>query len=90
MKTTVIALSLLAVLVVGCNRPPELKPGDMFCINQIGLGAEKFFVARSVKYPWVEANPQKCKIGSPTDMTFWINLESVGSFSPNCVCREQG
>ena len=88
-----IVLGLLAAAVViagGCtSRPPDMKPGDNFCMNTVGLGGRvRFFIVRSMKYPWVEASPNPDCEGARSSRTYWINLESVGDFSPNCVCEK--
>jgi hypothetical protein len=83
-----LSCAISAIAIAGCSRPP-LNPGDKFCLDSAGFGGTKFFEAKSVSYPWVEAKPNAaCVKNAPADMTFWINLEAVPAFSPNCVCKE--
>ena len=86
---SLLVAALAATALWGCKRPP-LNQGDKFCLDSGGFGGTRFFEVKSVSYPWVEAKPNAaCVKNAGADMTFWINLEAVPAFSPNCVCKEE-
>lgn len=102
MKRTVFAVLVIAIATLSCNRPqlvstgdggteaiesrPHMNPGDKFCLATAGFGGTRFYVVRGMNYPWVKASPNADCVDSGADMTFWINLEAVPAFSPDCVC----
>ncbi len=92
---------LLSTLLPACERPklmtegqsvearPHMNPGDKFCLASPGLGGTRFYVVRGMTYPWVKASPNpSCAETTDVNMTFWINLEAVDAFSPDCICKK--
>jgi len=95
-------LGVLVLCCASCNQPklvstedggveaienrPHMNPGDKFCLATVGFGGTRFYVVRGMNYPWVKASPNPDCAESGKDMTFWVNLDAVPAFSPDCVC----